>query len=160
MVVKMNLQVDLFSNLNGDLADCVVIWQLCRVRCCRSPCTSSSPTTGRRSVNSNSAASFHSLVVNNEFKNGWYKLFLPVILCFFHVDHSPSDNMVLRFWLTSAVIHVSLANDKEERCVLKGLRKYSEYWISVEAYNEVGTGPRSSPAVISITLEDGQFTFF
>ncbi len=43
-----------------------------------------------------------------------------------------------------------------ERFELKGLRKFTEYSIYLEAYNQVGTSPKSSPSVIARTLEDGE----
>ncbi|XP_023335203.1 Down syndrome cell adhesion molecule-like protein Dscam2 [Eurytemora carolleeae] len=50
-----------------------------------------------------------------------------------------------------------LVSQKEKigtRFELKGLRKFTEYSIYLEAYNQVGTSPKSSPSVIARTLED------
>ena len=39
--------------------------------------------------------------------------------------------------------------------LLGGLRKFSRYWLAVQAVNQEGAGPLSEP-VAAATLEDGQ----
>ena len=40
---------------------------------------------------------------------------------------------------------------------LEGLLKYTEYSVTLEAFNAKGRGPRSSPSVVARTLEDGTY---
>ena len=40
--------------------------------------------------------------------------------------------------------------------IITGLAKYSRYSITVQAFNNVGTGPKNVPEVVATTDEDGE----
>ena len=42
--------------------------------------------------------------------------------------------------------------------IITGLAKYSRYSITVQAFNNVGTGPKNVPEVVATTDEDGENT--
>ena len=39
--------------------------------------------------------------------------------------------------------------------VIQNLAKYSKYRITVQAFNNLGTGPKNVPEVVAMTDEDG-----
>ena len=40
--------------------------------------------------------------------------------------------------------------------VITSLAKYTQYSISVQAFNNIGTGPKNIPEVVATTDEDGE----
>ena len=42
--------------------------------------------------------------------------------------------------------------------VINNLAKYSKYSITVQAFNNMGTGPNNVPEVVAMTDEDGENT--
>lgn len=46
--------------------------------------------------------------------------------------------------------------DSYEEIILKHLLKYTRYLVIVQAFNQVGEGPFSEPAIAQ-TLEDGKY---
>lgn len=65
-----------------------------------------------------------------------------------HISSSTSSNF--------NVTKVMCEGDNYEEVILKNLLKYTRYLVIVQAFNQVGEGPFSEPAIAQ-TLEDGKY---